>query len=269
MRSVLSKKPSSQELEIFANLRDRKESDHFIAESEKIVVRLLRSQLEITSLYLTEEHFNSKKQLIDSHIQKSDCNIFIALKEEMAEIVGFKLHQGILAAGKIPKEKNLDKLITDSKLPMLFVILDEVADAENMGAIFRTSLAMNATAIVIDNKSVNPWMRRAVRVSMGAVFELPVVTVEPISDSIQMLRAKNITTFATTLNDSAKPIWNCNLTKDCAIVFGSEGHGVKAEIVEKCDKEITIPMRDNFHSLNVGAAHGIFLYEILRQRRSL
>ena len=157
-------------------------------------------------------------------------------------------------------------MITDSKRPLLFVILDEVADAENMGAIFRTSLAMNAAAVIIDKKSVSPWMRRAVRVSMGAVFELPVVTVESIPECIKILREKNITTLATTLNGSSEPIWNCDLTNDCAIVFGSEGHGIKNQIVEICDKEVTIPMRDNLHSLNVGTAHGIFLYEVLRQR---
>ncbi len=266
MRFAVSRSAAPHELEIFANLRDRKDSDHFIAESEKIVARLLRSNLEIGSLYLTEEHFNSKKDLIQAHIQQSECNIFIASKEEMAEIVGFKLHQGILGAGKTPKEKRLDELITGSNHPLLFVILDEVADTENIGAIFRTSLAMNATAIIIDNKSVNPWMRRAVRVSMGAIFELPVVTVESIPDCINELRSKNVTAHATTLKDSAEPIWNCDLTNDCALVFGSEGHGIKAEIIECCNKEVTIPMSDSLHSLNVGIAHGIFLYEVMRQR---
>jgi len=268
MKLIVNRNPSSHDLEIYKNLRDSKVGDHFIAESEKIVTRLLRSDLEIESLYLTEEHFNSKKDLIEFHIQRGECNIFIASKEEMSEIVGFKLHQGILAAGKIPKERELDVLIADSRKPLLFIVLDEVADAENMGAIFRTSFAMHATAVIIDNKSVSPWMRRAVRVSMGAIFELPVVTVESIPDCITLLREKNIATFATTLNDSAVPTWSCDLTKDTAIIFGSEGHRIKKEIIEICDREVTIPMRDNFHSLNVGTAHGIFLYEVLRQRDS-
>src|SRR5229473_1859440 len=105
MKSVVIYNPPSQEVEVYSNLRDRKERDHFIAESEKIVTRLLRSNLEIGSLYLTEEHFYSKKDLIEAHVQESECKIFIASKGEMAEIVGFKLHQGILASGKIPQEK--------------------------------------------------------------------------------------------------------------------------------------------------------------------
>ena len=266
MKLIVNRNSSSQELEVYNNLRNRNESDVFIAESDKIVTRLLRSNLQIDSLYVTEEHFHTKKDFIEAHNQQNECKIFIASKESMSEIVGFKLHQGILAAAKIPKERTLDALITESKKPLLFIILDEVADAENMGAMFRTSLAMNATAIIIDKKSVSPWMRRAVRVSMGAVFELPVITTESIADSIKTLKEKNISTLATTLNNSALPIWNCDVTKDCAIIFGSEGHGIKKEIVDICNTEVTIPMRDNLHSLNVGIAHGIFLYEVLRQR---
>ena len=118
MKSVVIHNPPPQELEVYTNLRNRKETDHFIAESEKIVTRLLRSNLEIESLYLTEEHFNSRKNLIEAHVQQNECKIFIASKEEMAQIVGFKLHQGILAAGKIPEEQTLDELIAASKKPL-------------------------------------------------------------------------------------------------------------------------------------------------------
>lgn len=268
MKFIVTFHPSQDEVSLYSDLRSSKGGDHFIAESDKIVTRLLRSNMEIHSLYLTEEYFNGKKDLIGSHLQQSESAVYIASKEEMAEIVGFSLHQGILAAAKIPKEHTVNELITDSKKPLLFIILDEVADAENMGSIFRTSLAMNATAVIIDGKSVSPWMRRAVRVSMGAVFELPVVTVESIPDCIKLLRKNTITSLATTLSDSAEPVWNAVLSNDCAIIFGSEGHGIKKEIVEMCDGEITVPMRDNFHSLNVGTALGIFLYEVRRQRGS-
>ncbi len=257
---------SPEDVRIFANLRNYEADTHFIAESEKVVSRLLRSHIEIISMYLTEDQFHSIKELISSHRQESECNVFIGSREEMEKIVGFSLHQRILAAAKIPIEKDLEQLLADAKKPLLFVILDEVADAENMGAIFRTSFAMNTTAVIVDKKSVSPWMRRSVRVSMGAVFELPVVTVGSIPDCIELLRGKNIPVFATTLNESAGQIWNCDLSKDCAIVFGSEGHGIKKEIINACESEVTIPMRDNFHSLNVGTAHGIFLYEVIRQR---
>jgi len=266
MKFHIRRDPSPEDVRIYANLRNYKADTHFIAESEKIVARLLRSDLEIISLYLTEEHFIAKKDLIEVHKQQSECTIFLASQEEMDGIVGFCLHQSILAAAKIPKERMVDELIVSSTKPLLFVMLDEVADAENIGSIIRTSHAMNASAIIIDGKSTSPWMRRAVRVSMGAVFGLPVVTVGSLLQTIKKLKENGIATYATTLNEQAEPIWHCDLTKHSAIVFGSEGHGIKAEIISECDGEVTIPMRDNLHSLNVSTAHGIFLYEVMKQR---
>jgi len=266
MNFQIVENPSLDDVQIFANLRSQKEANHFIAESEKVVVRLLLSKLEIISLYLTEDQFIEHKQLIASHEQRTFCKIYIGSREEMEKIVGFSLHQRILAAAKIPKEKTLEEVIQYAKKPLLFVILDEVCDAENIGAIIRTSFGMNTTAIIIDRKSTSPWMRRAVRVSMGAVFELPIVTVESIPDCINALRANSISTFAATLGEVSIPIWNADFKNNCAIIFGSEGHGIKKEIIEVCDKEITIPMLDNLRSLNVGTAHGIFLYEVMRQR---
>ena len=258
--------PTPEDVRIFANLRSQKETKHFIAESEKVVVRLLLSKLEIISIYLTEEEFTASEELIAYHEQKTDCKIYIGSREEMEKIVGFSLHQRILAAAKIPKEKRLDEILQRAEKPLLFVILDEVCDAENIGAMIRTSFGMSATAIIIDQKSTSPWMRRAVRVSMGAVFELPILTVESIPNCIEYLKDNAIITFAATLSDLSIPIWSTDLKNNCAIVFGSEGHGIKKEIIKACEAEITIPMRDNIHSLNVGTALGIFLFEIMRQR---
>src|SRR6185369_13776542 len=102
---------------LFANLRNAKSTDHFIAESEKIVLRLLRSNLEIISLYLTEDQFRTIEELLPSHDQKSECAVFIGSREEMEKIVGFSLHQRILAAARIPKEKSMDRLLAEAKKP--------------------------------------------------------------------------------------------------------------------------------------------------------
>ena len=256
-----------KELEIFSDLRSHKSDTHFIAEGEKAVKRLLASGLDIIALYLTEDRFTSIKILIEQHHQEAELNVYLAEKEAMEKIVGFSLHQGIMAAGRIPKEKTLDEVMGSTSRPYLFVILDQIGDAENMGAIFRTSQAMNVSAMILDKKSTSPWMRRSVRVSMGAVFDMPVVTVESIRETLVRLKEKGIVTFATTLNDHAVPIWNCDSTGDTAIIFGSEGHGIKEEIIEVCDKEVAVPMRDIMHSLNVSMAHGIVLYEVMRQRK--
>ncbi|MEI8133929.1 MAG: RNA methyltransferase [bacterium] len=266
MNFTIRRQPSPEDVAVFADLKSPRRDGFFIAESEKIVIRLLSSKIEIDSLFLTEEYFQKNRSLLESHRQDTNAIVFIGDEGEMSRIVGFNLHQGILAHAKIPESIALDEYLTTLQQRALFVILDEVADAENMGAICRTALALNASALIIDSKSINPWSRRAVRVSMGAVFELPIIFVNSLRDSIAFLRDKGIKTYATVLSESATPIWECDLTQATAIVFGSEGHGIKDEIILNCDEKITIPMRDTIFSLNVSTAQAIVLSEVSRQR---
>jgi predicted rRNA methylase len=269
MKFSLTNNPDATEIELFADLKVPRVAATFVAEGEKVVVRLLESKLEIISLYLTEDHFTSKREQIESHIQSSEAKIIISSKSEMEKIVGFPLHQGILASAKIPKERPIGEIIRESAKPLLYVMLDEIVDAENMGAIYRTALAMGVTAVIVDPKSISPWIRRAVRVSIGAVFSLPMVTVPSLHTAIDDLRRQGITVYATTLNPMAPTLSDSDLSGDLAFIFGSEGRGVKPGIVSAAGKELTIPMPHGVDSLNVAVAQGIFLYEAYRQRRLL
>jgi tRNA G18 (ribose-2'-O)-methylase SpoU len=265
MKFTLTYEPSHEKTTPFRDLKQPRAAGTFIAEGEKIVPRLLASEIEITTLYLTEEHFDEKRALIEAHVQEREAEVLIAPKEEMERIVGFPLHQGILASALIPKEKTLDELITSAK-PSLFIMLDEIADAENMGTLYRNSLALGATAVILDSKSVSPWHRRAVRVSMGAVLRLPTVTVDSLSDTVNFIRSKGIYTYAATLSEKAKPIWEFDMTNDTALIFGSEGYGIRKEVIQAADGEVIIPMSKVGDSLNVAVAQGMMLYEIKRQR---
>ncbi|HEY6171269.1 MAG TPA: RNA methyltransferase [Candidatus Kapabacteria bacterium] len=258
--------PPQEKTSPFANLRLPREEGMFIAESEKVVVQLLESELEISSLYLTQEHFNEQQSRIEAHEQPGDAEILIAPKSEMESIVGYSLHQGILASAKIPKEQTLEELIVTSPKPQLYVILDEIADAENMGALYRTALALGVTAIIIDSRSTSPWLRRALRVSIGAAFHLPTITAPSLADAARFLKAQNIQVYAATLGKNSKPIWECDLRGDVAIIFGSEGHGIRKEVIEVSSGEVIIPMSNEVDSLNVGVAQGMVLYEAARQR---
>jgi len=266
MKFRLNDKPSLEKTSPFANLKLPREEGTFIAESEKVVVQLLESEIEISSLYLTQEHFGEQESRIEAHKQSNEVEILIAPKSEMENIVGYSLHQGILASAKIPKERSLEELITASRKPQLYVILDEIADAENMGALYRTALALGVTAIIIDGRSTSPWLRRALRVSIGAAFHLPTITVSSLVDAVTFLRSQNIQVYAATLGKNAKPIWECGLRTGVAMIFGSEGHGIRKEVIEVSSGEVIIPMSDAVDSLNVGVAQGMVLYEVMRQR---
>ncbi len=268
MKFRINNNPSQEKTSPFANLKLPREEGMFIAESEKVVVQLLESEIEITSLYLTQEHFNEQQARLEVHEQSAEAEILITPKSEMEGIVGYSLHQGILASAKIPTERTLEELIATSTKPQLFVILDEIADAENMGTLYRTALALGVTAIIIDGKSNSPWLRRSLRVGIGAAFHLPTVTVPSLVDAISSLESQNIQVYAATLGENAQPLWECELQNDAAIIFGSEGHGIRKEVIEASSGEVIIPMANDVDSLNVGVAQGMVLYEVVRQRNA-
>jgi tRNA G18 (ribose-2'-O)-methylase SpoU len=266
MNFSLIRDPLHEDIAPFSDLKLPRTPGIFIAEGEKVVRSLLESGVEIGSIYLTEEHFLAKSELIRSHMQSQECKIILDSKQAMEEIVGFSLHQGILAAAKIPGEKKIDQIVAETTKPLLFVILDGITDAENMGSLYRTSAALGATAVICGNSSISPWIRRAVRVSLGAVFNLPTIFTPSLSDTIAELRSRGILVYAATLNPNAQVLWESDLSRDVAFVFGSEGHGIKREIVSACSSEVTIPMPEGTDSLNVSVAQGLFLYEALRRK---
>ncbi len=206
--------PADEQVAFFADLKTPRQPGICIAEGERIVPRLFASDLEIISLYLTQEHYDNKKHLIEAHKQQETAQLILAPKSEIEKVVGFPLHQGIMAAVRIPKERSLEELLTISQKPQLFIILDTVADAENIGALYRTALAMGATGIIVDNRSVSPWIRRAVRVSMGAVFTLPTITSTDLLETITYLNRRGITTIAAEITDTSNNIWDHDLSGD-------------------------------------------------------
>lgn len=258
--------PGAHEIAMYSDLRRHSSQSYFIVENEKVVSSLLASDIEIVSLYCTKEHFEAKREEVEKHKQTKPAKVFLAKKEDMSKIVGFGLHQGILASANTPKGKTLTEIMKKAAKPSLFVMLDEVTDAENMGALYRTALALHATAVIIDKKSTSPWMRRSVRVSMGAVFSLPTIKVQSLPQAIEELRSSGIKTFAATTSPAANTLYGSDLTGDVALMFGSEGHGIKPEVIAACDGEINLPMPNLVDSLNVAVAQGIFLYEVRRQR---
>ena len=266
MEYIIHNNISAEQRAPFVDLRNSKQKDVFIAETDKIISSLLASNLEITSLYITTEFFESKLAEIKAHHQEKVCDILIAEKEEMEQVVGYPLHQGIMAEVKIPEQITVEALIEKTSSPHLFVVLEEIADAENMGSIIRTAAGLGAQGIIISKRSINPWIRRSVRVSMGTIFDIPIIVTDDLNSSLQELRKNGIKTFATYISDSAETLWDVNFRSDSALIFGSEGHGLTEELIGQCDALVQIPMSGAVDSLNVSMAVGLCLYEVNRQR---
>ncbi len=267
MEYIIHNNISAEQRAPFVDLRNSKQKGFFVAETDKIISSLLASNLEIASLYITSEFFKNKHAEIKAHHQVRECDILIAEKAEMEQVVGYPLHQGIMASVKIPEQMSIEELIARTTEPHLFVVLEEIADAENMGSIIRTAAGLGAQGIIIGSRSINPWIRRSVRVSMGTIFDIPIIITDDLNSSLNILKKNEIRTFATHISGLSETLWDVNFRSNCALLFGSEGHGLTEELIGQCEALVQIPMSGVVDSLNVSMAVGLCLYEVNRQRR--
>jgi tRNA G18 (ribose-2'-O)-methylase SpoU len=255
----------------------------FVAEGEKVVRRLLESRFEIVSVLLPEKHLDDFRPLLAA--RPENPNVYLAGKKLLEQLIGFSMYQGVLAVGKIPPAASLDGILRDSPKPQLFAAVDGLTSAENLGALVRNCVAFGVQALIVGETSSSPYLRRAVRNSMGAIFRLPVVELAKLGqrhqftdkphttkmtlvECLKELRRRGVRSIAAHPHTDKKILSQADFTKDCCIVFGSEGQGISPEVLAACDMAVAIPMPPEVDSLNVGAAAAVFLYEASRQRNT-
>ncbi len=241
----------------------------FVAEGDKVVQRLLESDLPVVSLLLPPEWLEHFRPLLEKRTAHEEIVAYTADKGLLEELTGFSMYQGVLAIGRVPDPLTISDVVKRSPRPRLFVAVDSVANAENLGGVVRNCAAFGVHALLAGETSSSPYLRRAVRGSMGAIFKLPVVELEDLADALRALRAAGIRSIAAHPHTDRKTLFDANLAVDCCIVFGSEGHGIRPEVLQACDEAVAIPMASQVDSLNVGSAAAAFLYEAARQRSKL
>ena len=252
------------ELQPYRTLRrplDHIQQGIFVAEGTKVVQRLLTSSLEIISALLTDEWYEQLKPQLNNVPA-----IFVAEKKLLETIVGYNLHQGIMAVARVPSNGTLDEMIQKIRQPHLLVALDNLVNSENVGVIVRNCAAFGVDGIIVGETSSSPYLRRAVRNSMGTVFHMPVVHVQHLADSLRELHRMSNTEIVAAHPHEQTSIHQSDFTKNTCIVLGHEGLGVSQEILDVCTKRIAIPMENNTDSLNVASASAVFLYEARKQR---
>ena len=242
----------------------------FVAEGEKVVRRLLESHFTVISVVFTERHLMDFRDLIEARPEQ--ITVYLADKRWLETLTGFAMFQGVLAVGKIPEKASLDAVLRDSPEPRLIAAVDGLTNSENLGALVRNCAAFSAHALLVGETSSSPFLRRAVRNSMGAIFQLPVVELgkgnaETLAGTLRTLSKRGIWCIAAHPHGD-KLLTEADFTKDCCLVFGSEGLGISREVLESCDEAVAIPMPEKVDSLNVGAAAAVFLYEASRQRQN-
>ena len=237
----------------------------FIAEGEKVAVRLFRSGLEVVSILLTPEWMGIHRTTIESLVPEPE--VYVAPKELLQNIVGFPLHQGIMALGRVPAARPMEEVLAAAPRPWLIAALDGLANAENVGVVVRNAAAFGVTFLAVGETSSSPYVRRSVRNSMGAVFRLPIVHPAYLPALLEDLHDEHgVRVIAADADPGVVSLPSCDLRGDVCIVFGSEGNGLRREVLERCQERVVIPMQEGVDSLNAASASAAVLYEVRRQR---
>lgn len=236
----------------------------FVAEGEKVVRRLLESPLEVISALLPEKWWLELRPILERRL--GNLEVFVAEKKLLETLTGFSMYQGLLALARIPAQPHLEDLIRTGSRPLLLGAAEGLSSAENLGTLVRNCAAFRAHALVAGETCSSPYLRRAVRSSMGTIFQLPVIESTDLLATLGIMRASGVRLIAAHPHAEGRTITSANFNQDCCIIFGSEGYGISPRVLEMCDDAVAIPMPPTVDSLNVGSAAAAFLYEAKRQR---
>jgi tRNA G18 (ribose-2'-O)-methylase SpoU len=256
--------PELQPYRTMRRQHEHRQQGIFVAEGEKVVRRLLESQFSVVSVLLPEKWFHELNPLLQA--RSEEIQVFVAEKALLETLTGFSMYQGLLAVGKVPPLPTLEEIVARTTQPRLLVAADGLSNAENLGVLVRNCAAFRTQALIVGETCASPFLRRAVRGSMGAIFHVPVVETASLSQALGNLRARGVRCIAAHPHATGRTLSEVSLTGDCCIVFGSEGYGLSPAVLEACDEAAAIPMPAMVDSLNVSSAAAVFLYEANRQR---
>lgn len=250
-------------------LRNRLEPEKgiFIAESPKVIDRALDAGYKPVSLLMERKQITGPAAGILSRC--GDAPVYTADREMLAELTGFELTRGVLCAFRRPAPRPVEELCKNARR---VAVLEGIVDSTNVGAIFRSAAALNMDAVLINPSCCDPLCRRAVRVSMGTVFQVPWGQLgETPADwpekGMDILHALGFKTAAMALSDRSVSIDDEQLAKEpkLAIVLGTEGDGLAADTIASCDYTVKIPMSHGVDSLNVAAASAVAFWQLGKQ----
>ena len=248
-------------LDDYRNVPDRELLERrglFVAEGRLVVTRLLQSALTTRSVMVTPPAYESLQHAFTAH---TGIPVYVVSQAVMNGITGFHLHRGCLAIGERPRVRSWRDVIAPQSCVL---VLERVANADNVGGIFRNAAAFGAGAVLLDPASTDPLYRKAIRTSMAAALTVPFARAEPWPDVLRELREEGFTTVALTPAPGALPLRECAARlrdQRVALVFGHEGEGLTAAALDACEYHARIPIASAVDSLNVASAAAVALYE--------
>jgi 23S rRNA (guanosine2251-2'-O)-methyltransferase len=231
------------------------------------ITEAINSGKTIDKVFIQKSFSGSGLKELEKLLREKAINISYAPVQKLNRLTS-KNHQGAIALISPIEFHNLETIVQEvfeqGKNP-LFIILDEISDARNFGAIIRTAECTGVHAIIIPQKGAAPVNGDTIKTSAGAVFNLPICKVNHIKDAIYYLQGSGVNVVAAT-EKSNDVLYNIDFTKPTALIMGSEGKGVSASVLKLVDDKAKLPMFGEISYLNVSVACGALLYEIVRQR---
>ena len=244
-----------------AQLRNRLEPEKgvFIAESPKVIRLALEAGCVPVSLLMERRHLTGQGAALMERC--GDVPVYTADREVLASLTGYALTRGILCAMLRPAPRRAEELCRRARR---IAVLENIVDTTNLGAIFRSAAALGMDAVLLSPACCDPLLRRAVRVSMGTVFQIPWARL----DSLATLKEAGFVTLAMALKPDALSLDDPVLQafEKLAIVLGTEGDGLTAGTIDECDHTVIIPMAHGVDSLNVGNAAAVAFWTLRKGR---
>lgn len=238
----------------------------FIAESRLVIERALKAGVKPISLFVEDRWYEQSLDLIERfEAIDAEIPVFRATHEQMQQLTGYQITRGALAAFYRPKPPGLDELLRDARR---IAVLEDITNFTNIGAIFRSAAALGIDAVLVTPGCHDPLYKRAARVSMGTVFQVPWGRIGDVRDwadeGVRVLHEYGFELAAFALADDAVSIDDPHLRRidKLAIVLGTEGDGLAASTIAACDYVVKIPMAHEVDSLNVAAASAVAFWEL-------
>lgn len=259
------------ELDVFARLtqnqlRSRREPEKgiFIAESPRVIEHALDAGCEPLSLLMERRHITGSAAAILARC--GEIPVYTGEREVLANLTGYALTRGVLCAMRRPKQPEVEELCQKARR---IAVLEGIVDPTNVGAIIRSAAALGMDGVLLTPTCCDPLSRRAVRVSMGTVFQIPWARIGNVASDwpqpgIQHLHDMGFQTAAMALSDTAISVDDPRLAAEekLAIVLGTEGDGLTSGTIAACDYTVCIPMSHGVDSLNVAAASAVAFWQL-------
>lgn len=234
----------------------------------RAIIEAINSGKEIEKVYLQKEIKGALASELKGLIQQNKISSSFVPVEKLNNLSKFKNHQGAIAKVSSIIFTDLEELIENTKntdKTPLFLLLDQISDVRNMGAIIRTAECTGVNGIIIPAHGSAPVNSEAIKTSAGAAFKVPICRVDHILDGIYQLQAAGVAIVALTEKTNTT-LFDIDLTVPTALVLGSEHKGISSSVLKIANAKAKVPLLGEIESLNVSVACGVALYEIVRQR---